>query len=194
MVDEKQDLEKLRDDRCFPVSQAVLEGIAKGLLEENGVRDTALATLELSFKQDLNISQDMTYIPQLILGVLSGANATVQRCETTPLDTERYKGIAKKMLTILAEAKLKMDLTADKIEENYVGVKEKFDALFLEEKLNSLETKYIMDSIFDAFAAFNNMLSNSIEMSMEKASSKLWKLDSTNDITMSKVDEVLKAK
>jgi len=188
----EENLEQIRDDKCFPIAQAVLEGIAKNLLEDEGIKNTALGTLELTLGQDLNVSQDMTYIPQLVLGVLSGANATLQRCVTTPLDIERYKGIAKKMLVILAEAKLPMNIKADQIEAAFVGVKEKFDALFAEEKLNSLETKYVMDSIFDAFAAFNNMLSASVENSMEKATAKVLGIENTNDLTMKQLDTILR--
>src|ERR1019366_2771780 len=96
-------------EKCFPLAQAILEGIAKNLLEDEGIKNTAMATLELTLAQDLNVSQDMTYIPQLLLGVLSGANATAQKCTTVPLDTETYKEVAKKMLAILAESKLQMN-------------------------------------------------------------------------------------
>ncbi len=188
----ERDLEKERDARTFPVAQAVLEGIAKGLFDDEGVKNVSLATLELTLSQDLNVSQDMTYIPQLILGVLSGANATVQKCTTVPLDTERYKAVSKKILVILAEAKLPLGIKADEIDAAFAGVKEKLDALFLEEKLNSLETKYIMDSIFDAFALFNNTLSNSIEVSVDRATAKVFCLESTTDLTMKKLDDVLK--
>ena len=187
-----EDLEKIRDEKCFPIAQAVMEGIAKGLLEEEGVKNTAMGMLELMLGQDLNISQDVTYIPQLILTILSGANATIQKCVVTPLDTERYKGIAKKILTILAEAKLPMDVKPDQVDTAFVGVKEKFEALFAEEKLNSLETKYIMDSIFDAFAALNNKFSNAIEMSTEQGTAKALGLEFTSDLTMKKLDEILK--
>jgi len=89
MVEEKN-LEAERDARCFPVAQAILEGMAKNLLEEDGVKKTSLGALELTLQQDLNIVTDMSYIPQLILNALSGVNATVQVCDVNPLDEVKY--------------------------------------------------------------------------------------------------------
>jgi len=189
-----EELELARDKKCFPIAQTILTEISTGLLEEGGVKEVALKAISLTLHEDLNVSQDMTYIPQLILGVLSGANATMQSCTTVPLDVERYKVIAKKILTILAEEKLKLNINADETAVVFAGVKEKFDALFSEEKLNVLEVKYIMDSIFNHFAMFNNVLGASIESSMEKATAKLLGLDNTSDLTMKKLDEILKSK
>lgn len=187
-----EDLDVLRDEKCFPIAQTILTEISTGLFEENGVRDVALKALALTLNEDLNISQDMNYIPQLILGVFSGANATVQTCTTVPLDEERYKGIARKMLVILAEENLKLNIKADETVAVFAGVKAKCDILFLEEKLNILEVKYIMDSIFNYFAMFNNMLGASIQDATEKATAKLFGIESTNDLTMKKLDEVLR--
>lgn len=185
-------LEELRDGRCFPIAQAILEGMAKNLLEDGGVKNTALATLELTLKQDLNIVTDMSYIPQLILGALSGVNATVQVCDTIPLDIEKYNSIAKKIFVILAEAKINIGFKPDEVSTVFAGVKEKLSALFLEEKINSLEVKHIMENVLISFGAFNNLLASSIEMSTEKATAKVFELDSTSDLTMKKLDEILK--
>ena len=184
--------EEIRDEKCFPVTQAILEGMAKNLLEEDGVKNTAVATLSLLLEQDLNVTTDVSYIPQLILGALSGINATVQVCDMAPLDEETYNNVAKKILGILAEAKIKIGFNPDEVSTVFAGIKDKLSALFLEEKLNSLEVKHIMDNILSAFNAFNNMLASSIEMSSEKATAKLFELDATSDLTMKKLDEVLK--
>ena len=190
----EKNLEQERDARCFPVTQAILEGISKNLLEEDGVKTTALATLELLLQQDLNVTTDVSYIPQLVLGALSGVNAAVQVCDMVPLDTEKYNNVAKKILIILADAKIKIGFNPDEVSTVFAGVKDKMSALFLEEKINSLEVKHIMDNILSAFGAFNNLLSSSIEMSMEKATAKLLGLEETSDLTMKKLDEVLKQK
>ena len=184
--------EEIRDEKCFPVTQAILEGMAKNLLEEDGVKNTAVATLSLLLEQDLNVTTDVSYIPQLILGALSGVNATVQVCDMDPLDEEKYNNVAKKILGILADAKIKIGFNPDEVSTVFAGIKDKLSALFLEEKLNSLEVKHIMDNILSAFNAFNNMLASSIEMSSEKATAKLFELDATSDLTMKKLDEVLK--
>ena len=184
--------EEIRDEKCFPVTQAILEGMAKNLLEEDGVKSTAVATLSLLLEQDLNVTTDVSYIPQLILGALSGVNATVQVCDMDPLDEEKYNNVAKKILGILADAKIKIGFNPDEVATVFARIKDKLSALFLEEKLNSLEVKHIMDNILSAFNAFNNMLASSIEMSSEKATAKLFELDATSDLTMKKLDEVLK--
>ena len=49
-----------------------------------------------------------------------------------------------------------------------------------------------MEKILENFGAFNNMLANSIEMSTEKATAKVFELEATSDLTMKKLDEVLK--
>ena len=49
-----------------------------------------------------------------------------------------------------------------------------------------------MDSIFDAFAMFNNVLGQSVETSMEAATAKVLGLENTSDLTMKKLDEILK--
>ena len=192
MTEENKNLEAERDARCFPVAQAILEGMAKNLLEEDGVKNTSLGALELTLQQDLNIVTDMSYIPQLILNALSGVNATVQVADTVPLDEEKYNGIAKKILAILAEEKINIGFGKDDVEKTFSGIKDKLSALFLEEKVNLLEVKYIMEKILENFGAFNNMLANSIEMSTEKATAKVFELEATSDLTMKKLDEVLK--
>jgi len=184
--------DEIRDEKCFPVTQAILEGMAKNLLEEDGVKTTALATLELSFTEDLNIVTDMSYIPQLILGALSGVNATVQVADTIPLDIEKYNNVAKKILGILADAKIKIGFKPDEVSTVFAGIKDKLSALFIEEKINSLEVAHIMENILTSFGAFNNLLASSIDMSTEKATAKVFELDSTSDLTMKKLDEILK--
>src|ERR1035437_6660207 len=136
-------LDEIRDEKCFPVTQAILEGMAKNLLEEDGVKNTVLGALELSFQEDLNIVTDMSYIPQLILGALSGVNATVQVADTIPLDEDKYNKIAKAILVILAEEKIKIDFKPDEVSTVFAGIKNKLSALFLGEKINSLEVKHI---------------------------------------------------
>lgn len=185
-------LEELRDERCFPVAQAILEGMAKNLLEDDGPKNTALGALELSLKQDLNIVTDMSYIPQLILNALSGVNATAQVCDMEPLDTDKYNNIAKKIFKILADEKINIGFNKDEVTKVFSGIKDKLSALFLKEKINSLEVKHIMENILSAFGSFNNLLASSIEISTEKATSKLMGIDSTDDLTMKKLDEILK--
>lgn len=189
----EKNLDAIRDEKCFPIAQAILEGMSKNLFEEDGVKKVSLGALELTLEHDLNVSQEVTYIPQLILGILSGANATVQGCDMVALDAEKYDRVGKRILEILADAKLKMAIKQDKVEENFSGVKEKLSALFLEEKLNSLEVKHIMDNIFDKFALFHNMIGSSIELSTEKATAKMLGVENTSDVTMKKLDEILKS-
>ena len=172
--------EEIRDEKCFPVTQAILEGMAKNLLEEDGVKSTAVATLSLLLEQDLNVTTDVSYIPQLILGALSGVNATVQVADTIPLDEEKYNRVAKNILSILATEKINIGFKPDEVSTVFSGIKDKLSALFTEEKINSLEAKHIMENLLTSFGAFNNLLASSIEMSTEKATAKVFGIDATS--------------
>ena len=189
----KNDLEKIRDEKCFPLAQTLLEVLSDEAFDEDGIKKTVLKTLSLMLGKDLNIDTDVSYIPQLILGSLSGMNTTVQTCDMVPLEETRYNTIAVKMLKILTNEKVKMGINPDQVEDNFKSVKEQLDTLFMDEKLNSLEVKYIMDKIFNMFTSFNNTLSASIESSVARAEAKLFGFDSMSDLTMQKLDEILKS-
>lgn len=195
------DLEKQRDERCIPIAYLLMEEMANNLmpdgsdLQQIDARPVALKGLEYFLAADLNIAQEASYVPQLILAALSGLNATVQQCDSIQPDDLRYAGIAKKILHILSDAKVPLVVSKDtkELDPAYEVVKTKINELFAEEKLTSLEVKYVMDGIFNSFTAVNNLMSSSLEQSSERAEARLFGVDSMGDLTMSKLDAVLKS-
>lgn len=192
----EENLEKLRDDKCIPVAHKIMHDMADEMIGTDGpidARPLALKALQHFFDADLVIATEASYVPQLILGALSGLNATVQTCEYIQPDMERYGRVAKEILGILADADI--DLLKNKpeeIESQFAGVKEQINTLFADEKLNALEVKFIMDLIFDSFTAFNNTLSGSLESSSARAEAKLFGIGSMDELTVRKLDSVLK--
>lgn len=192
-------LDELRDQHCLPVAQGVLEDIAEKLLPEviDGTFTwTPLVTkiLERSLEADLNITTEVSYIPQLVLSALSGLNTAMQDCEATPVDELRYVGIAKKLLVMIAEAHL--TLTKIKPEEQvleFAPIKEKISILVKEENLNRLEVKYIMDMVFESFKRVSSIFEHSLGQSVARAESKIFGVESMSDVTMKKLDGFLKA-
>lgn len=198
--EQEVNLEKQRDERCIPIAYLIMEEMANNLmpdgsdLQQIDVRSVVLKGLEYFLAADLNISQEASYIPQLILAALSGLNSTVQACDAIQPDDVRYAGIAKKILHILSDAKVPLVVAKDakELDPAYEVVKTKINELFAEEKLTSLEVKYVMDGIFNSFTAVNNLMSSSLEASSERAEARLFGVDSMSDLTMSKLDVVLK--
>lgn len=192
------DLDALRDEKCIPVAQLIIQEMATALMPEGSdlqqidARPVAIKGLELMLAADLNIAMEASYVPQLILGALSGLNATVQTCDALPTDDVRYAGIARKILQFVSDAKV--PLTKVSPEETlaaFAPVKESINALFIEEKLSVLEVKYIMDGIFNSFTAVNNLMSGSLTDSSERAESKLFGIETMSQLTMKQLDDVL---
>lgn len=192
------DLDALRDEKCIPVAKEILGFLATDLIPLNpnepvNYKPLALKIIGEFFKADLVISTEVSYVPQVILGVLSGLNTTVQQCDLEPSDIARYDAIAKKILAIVFTASIRMgrDANADTHKEDFVPVKEQLNALFKEEKVTMFELKYIMDTIFSSFTALNNIVSSSIEASSARAEAKLFGVESMDELTIKKLDEVL---
>lgn len=197
--DKTPDLEALRDEKCVPVARNILGIMATDLIPKDAndvvdYRPVALKVLTEFFTADLVIATEASYVPQLLLGVLSGLNQTAQMCDTLPIDDVRYGGISRKILEIVATTNVRMtDVTKEMMEEDFAPVKEQLNKLFAEEKLNRLELKYVMDNIFDSFTALNNLVSQSLESSSARAEAKLFGIDSMDELTVRKLDEVLKS-
>lgn len=193
------DLERVRDDRCIPVARAILSDMASDLIpldanEKIDYNPVVLKMLQRAYDADLNIQIENSYVLQLILGLLSGLNMVVQKCNILPIDEVRYGNIARQILHIISEANLPMgNSTPEKTLEDFAGVKEKINSIFAEEKLTLLELKYVMDNIFDSFKTVTSLFNVNIERSSEKAEAKLFKVEAMSDVTMKKLDDVLKA-
>jgi hypothetical protein len=186
-----QDLEKLRDEKCAPITQAIMVEMGNELnTSQDDHNSLTMKTLSLMLSKDLNIETEVSYIPQLILKGLSELNATLQSCDAIEADDERYGLIANKMLTIISESKIDF-INVDS--KQFEPIKEKLNKLFSEEKLTKLELRYIKDMIFENFTAFNNKLQGSIEMATQKAETKALGIDSMSDLSLKRLDEFLKS-
>lgn len=194
----KEDLDKRRDDRCFPVAAQIIKDLASDLIpldaniqvDYNPVVEKMLVSY---LDADLNLATEMTYVPQLLLNVFAGLNRTVQMCTFLPIDDVRYGGIGRKILQILADANVPLgNLTQEQNDEAFNPVKEKLSALFEEEKLTWLEIKYVMDNIFESYKVVMSLVGRSIEDSTALAEAKLFGLGSMNELSIKKLDEILK--
>lgn len=196
-VDRKIDLEKARDEKCIPIARSLLADLATDLLPEDAnvkvdYNPIALKFLKAMFEADLNITIEVSYIFQLILGVFSGLNKTVQGATAVPTDDVRYAAIGKKVLGFLVGVDIKMnDVKPEDIERDFAPIKVKINELFAEEKLTMVEIKYVMDNIFESFTTVNNMVQKSLEISTARAEAKLFGIGAMDELTMKKLDSVL---
>jgi len=193
--------EELRDEKCIPVARGIFVDMATDLTEASAKGDFTpmmLKVMARALDADLNVTMENSYVFQLLLGVCSGLNATVQACETTPIDDVRYDGIIKKILSIIATSNVPM-VAADpkakpdpvKLETDFAGVKEQLNALFKENNLSRIEVNYIMEKLFSSFQAVQNAFMNVVAQYGEKATAKLLGLEFSSDLTMKKLNEVL---
>lgn len=192
----ERDLEKERDVKCMPIAQGVLEDMAENMMPLNGegagFQPLIMQILKRTLDADTNIQLENSYIFQLILGILAGMGTILQTVTVTPTDDARFGAIGKKMLAILAEAKLPMGtLTPDQALAAYAPVKEKFDVLFAEEKLSWLEVKYISESIFAAFQVVQKTFGESVEISVQRMEAKILRIPDMSDLSMKKLNETL---
>lgn len=201
MADESNEktLDQLRDEKCIPVAHGILNDIAVDLIpadanEKVDYNPILLKILQRNLEADLNITSDIPYVFQLVLGVLSGLNKTVQGVNTVPIDDVRYGAIGKKVLGILATANITIAEKVDpeQVDKEFAPVAEQLSALFAEEKLSMLEVKYIMDNIFESFNTVQNIHMTSIAQSTERAEAKLFGVEFMTDMTLGKLDKVLK--
>jgi hypothetical protein len=194
------DLEALRDQKCEPVVRGMLNDLAKDLIppdanEKIDYNPVILALQQRALDADLNITTEVSYVFQLITGVLQGLSATVQTCTFVPPDDVKYGRIAKQILLILAGATSVdvLDSKAENIEKNFAAVKPQIDQLFMQEKLSMLEIKYIMDNVFDAYNDVESAFMQLLKQHGDQASAKLFGVESLVDLSLKKLDEVLKS-
>lgn len=193
---EEQNVEKIRDERCIPIAQNILSKMAGGLISADADKvnydDLVLKSLGLFLDADLNVTTETPYVTQLLLGAFAGLNRTIHECTIIPVDDARYAAIGNKILGILSDANIRMgNVTLEQSQEDFAGIKEKLNVLFAEEKLNLLEIKFIMDNMFDAFKDFSGEYAKSIESSIKRAETKLFGVQTMDEIGMKKLDEIL---
>jgi hypothetical protein len=188
-----EDLEKKRDEVCGPLSKTILTEISTDLVNsKDNHKGLVMKTLALMLDANLNVTTEVSYIPQLLLRNLSGLNAMMQSCTLIPTDEERCGDVANKILALLATQDIDTTLTdKDEIIKQYEPLKEKLNQLFSDENVTELELDHIKDMIFNSFTSFNNTLLSSIEEATEKAQLKSFGIEFKTDLTLKKLDEFL---
>lgn len=194
------DLEAARDAKVFPVARAVLADMAELLIPEDAnekvdYNPIVLKTLQRSLDADFNITMEAQYLFQLILGVFSGLNVTVQGVlnEAKPLDDVRYGNIARRILKSVADANVTLGgVTQEQTITDFAPVQAVIKQIFAEEQLTRLEVKYIMDNLFESFNTVNNAYSAQLERSTADAECKVLGINDMSELTLGRVDEILK--
>lgn len=191
------DLDKEREERCYPVVRGILTDMATDLLPQNGAEQNytplLMKVLGRSLEADLNLQMENPFLFQTLLGVIVGLNSTVMECTTVPIDDVRYAAIGKRILGIVATADIKLGtLTPEETTATFAPVKEQLNALFAEEKLSWMEVKYVMDSILAAVKEAEQRFSISIDQSLQKAEAKAMGVHDMSDLTMKHLDKFLK--
>src|ERR1035437_1758224 len=184
------DLEKERDVKCTTIARDILKEFSTtpmGVEEKHKI--LALKILSLMLNADLNITSEVSYVPQLLLGVFAGLNQTIQGSKILENDDARYDRITNQILTLVSNANVRMGkLTPEEVTTDFVTVKEELDKLFATEKLTRLEVKYLLDNLFESFTSINNLLSHSIESSTERMECKILGIESMTDLSLKKHD------
>lgn len=196
---ESPDLEKARDEKCIPIARAIFGDMVNTLIAEDASKEIDYNPLVKSIltkmlEADTNLLTENTYIFQLLLGVFSGLNRTVQMCETVQIDDVRYGNIARKILEIVAKHNVTIgNPTPDEVDKDFAPIKEELDVLFANEKLTIMEVKYIMDNIFTGFSDVQTIFNMSIEQSTKRAEAKSFGIEDMTDLSMKKLDGFLKS-
>src|ERR1035437_1377299 len=191
------DLDAARDAKCIPLAREVLKEIVTDLIpvQVEGKMDQnplILSTLKKSLEADLNITSEVPYIFQLILGVFSGLNKAIHSSTPVAVDEEKYRVITSKVLAIVSEANVKMgNVTPEESKADFDPITVKLNELFKAENLSFIEIKYVMDSLFRAFKQFSESFTGNLTQSSEKAEAKLFGVEFMSDLGMRRLNEVL---
>lgn len=193
-----EDLEKLRDEKCEPIARAMFSTIASDMFStESNQVELVKKLLTMSLNEDLNITTEVSYIFQLMLGALSGLNKTMSQIvqESFPTDNERYGKIATQIMTMVSDANVRLtNVKPEDVANDFSDVKTRILELCKAEGLSGIEIKYIIQElIFAEFTSVNNLYSSSLEASSEKAEAKLFGIGSMSELTLRRLNEVLLA-
>ena len=186
-------LEKLRDEKCFPLVKNIFKEFPTGLIvPDEQQKELQLKCLSAMLAEDLNIGQEVSYVFQSLLNIFSGLNATIQSLELVN-DDEKYDGITRKVLEIVAGEieSIHPDSKPDEMLKDFSGVKNKLLKLFGDEKLSKMEVKYVMDNVFEKFSTLQNVVTSSIASSTEKMECSILGIDSMVDLSLKKLNDTL---
>lgn len=186
-------LDAQRDERCIPVVREILKEFSTDLMNTDGnYNPVVVKTLSTMLAADLNTTSEVSYISQLLLGVFSSLNQTLQTCDIGENDDAKYDRVTNKILSIISDANVHLvnpspaDVAAD-----FAPIKEDLNKLFAEEKLTKLDVKYIMDNLLNAFTSVNNLVGIQVENAIQRMTEKAVGVESLSDITLKKIDAFL---
>lgn len=190
------DLEKARDEKCIPIARSMFQDIVDGFgndgAEDNSTTPITMKIMQKALTADLNISTEVPYLFQLVLGIFSGLNSTIQKVTASPTDIDRYASLTRRMLAIVAAANVKIgNVIPEDTEKDFAPVLTQINDLFKAENVTSVEIKFIMDNIFQSYTRLTNTFNELLAQSSQKAEAKLFGIEFMSDLTMAKLNEVL---
>lgn len=192
------DLDKARDEKMIPVAQGVLSDMADLMIPEDAnvkvdYNPVLLKILGRTLEADTNVETENPYIFQLLLGVFASINKVAQDTIVSAVDDVRYGRIQKQILQIVAKAHVRMgSVTEEEKDADFSPIKQELNGLFAEEKLSIIELKYVMDNILQSFKDVQSIFATNVEQSTSKAIAKSMDLEFVSDLTMKKLDSILK--
>lgn len=198
LPEQNRALDEARDAKGSRIARAFLESIRNGMIMEdaNEIVDfnpLVKEMLSTALNEDANTVTELPYAIQLVLTQFAGLNAMAQKVTAKRIDDVRYGKIAQGVLDILADANIEMGPTRESdYAEHFASIRQPLQDLLDGENLSTMELKYVMDTIFESFRTVSNMFNMSIERNTEKAEAKLFGIETMNDLTLRRLDEVLK--
>lgn len=194
------DADQLRDEKCVPVARGILVDMATDIIPEDANKEVnylpfIMKMLKRTLDADTNLTTENPYIFQMIKGVFTALNVTVQQLNpATNIDDVRFGRISKQVLTIIAQADINMlPKKEEDVEASFAPIKVQLQALFDAEKMSWMEIKYVMDNILAAYEDCTNLFNSKVESFLEKAEAKAMGVEFLSDVTMQKLDMFLKA-
>lgn len=189
------DLDQLRDDRVIPVARETLKIMAgqTGTDDKDSYVAALTDILRVSLAADLNLTMENPYIFQLTLGVYAAFQNVAQQVPMAESQDPRYAKIGREMMGLLVSANVPMGMNVKQEEQEKAleGIKPQLEALYLRENLSNLEVGHILEGIFRAFKTMEQGFSGNVERSVKRLEMKILQLQDMDDLTMSRLNEVL---
>ncbi len=193
------DLDALRDEKCFPIVSGIINDMAIDMPVSVGAtrqdfRTIVMKILARTLDADTNLMMENPYIFQLLIQQMSGLKSAVLQSKFAPLDEERYGRVAKEILSIFATMDHKFGKqTPEETQASFAPALERINELFAKEGLNGLEIDYIMSNLFGSIKNVQGIFKENIDDSVVKMEAKVLGIESMNDLSMRKLDTVLRA-
>lgn len=194
-----RDYEKERDDRVIPVAVGVISDIANdesmmNIKTQADFTEVLMKILKRALDADLNLVTDNTYVFQLVLGAYGAFSSVVQKAKMPEADDERFAKISQKLLQLLVAANIPMGgkVTAQEQEKAAAVIQPQLEEIFANENLTWLEIKYIMEGLFRTLKGVESLYQRNVDLSLQRMEAKILGVEAMSDVTMSKLNTILK--